>query len=171
MKFMKTYSGYKFFPEINFITNISLIDIAHSLSNQCRYGGHAPEFYSVAEHSILMTEWALSNGMSSNVTKWCLMHDASEAYVTDVPTPVKDLCGDFKIVENKVQDQIARRFRLDSMNVPEEVHAIDKRILLTEMQRFDGIQRENSLDVELQFWSPKEAKQEFLALAKFLGIS
>lgn len=59
-------------------------DIAHALSNQCRFGGHLPKFYSVAQHSILCAEYVKPEHKLA-----ALMHDASEAYLLDIPRPIK----------------------------------------------------------------------------------
>lgn len=69
---------------------IDLHDIASALSKLCRFGGHCQQFYSVAEHSILAAKMMRQrNGGNPALIRWALLHDASEAYVVDIPRPAK----------------------------------------------------------------------------------
>lgn len=88
-------------------------DIAHALSNTCRFAGHV-NFYSVAEHSIRVASWLESKGASPQVQLAGLLHDASEAYLLDIPRPWKGLVsiGDqsYLQVEDQVNDVLMRQF-------------------------------------------------------------
>jgi len=64
---------------------ICIEDIAHALSMQCRFGGHLPYFYSVAQHSINCSFLVDTPCLKLEV----LMHDASEAYLLGIPSPIK----------------------------------------------------------------------------------
>src|ERR1017187_10636100 len=75
-----TFSGIHFWPLLPNPADIRIEDIAHALSNQCRFAGHAREFYSVAEHSVRVSQLCPPED-----ALWGLLHDASEAYLTDVP--------------------------------------------------------------------------------------
>lgn len=90
---------------------IKIEDIAHSLSMQCRFGGHCSRFYSVAEHSVFVSE--IVNPVHALEG---LLHDGSEGYVTDLPTPIKKMCKDFEEIEAKFYRKICRRF-----GIPEEM--------------------------------------------------
>lgn len=70
-------------------SRLSIIDIAHALSNSCRYGGHCPKFYSVAEHSVLVHNLMEKERFPKPALFAGLMHDAEEAYLMDMPTPIK----------------------------------------------------------------------------------
>jgi len=68
---------------------VSAEDIAHALSQLCRYNGHTHRFYSVAEHSVLVSDWLASQGHRPGIVLAGLLHDAHEAYVSDLPAPLK----------------------------------------------------------------------------------
>lgn len=88
-------------PEI-----IDVEDIAHSLSLQCRFSGHTSRFYSVAEHSVRVAQHLSDRGHGPLVVLQGLFHDASEAYLLDVPSPIKQYLGPYKGIENKLMDVI-----------------------------------------------------------------
>lgn len=103
-------------------------EIATALSNLCRYTGHVCKFYSVAEHSVLVSR-LLPDGLAL-----CgLLHDASEAYLGDVSSPLKKLLPDYKRIEERVEQAIARQFGF-SFPYPTEVHEADKRMYWQERQ-------------------------------------
>jgi hypothetical protein len=81
---MQTYTGRQFWPIDPRADEIDIVDIAHALSQQCRFAGHCKSFYSVATHS-----WHTSNVCNSENALWGLLHDAAEAYLVDLPTPIK----------------------------------------------------------------------------------
>lgn len=102
---IRTYSGQYvnvFDPDP---ATITLQDIAHSLSQQCRFGGHLPHFYSVAQHSIqVMRNVAPEHKIAA------LLHDASEAYLLDIPSPVKPHLTNYKEIEDRIMRVIAEKF-------------------------------------------------------------
>lgn len=81
---MQTYTGKAFYPLDPRPEDIDIVDIAHALSQLCRFGGHCNRFYSVAEHSVLV-----SHSVPPQYALEALLHDATEAYVVDVPRPLK----------------------------------------------------------------------------------
>ncbi|MFN8238611.1 MAG: hypothetical protein U0T77_10625 [Chitinophagales bacterium] len=98
-------------------------DIAHALSNQCRFGGHLPQFYSVAQHSWLCTQ------LISDKNKYnALMHDSSEAYLLDIPTPLKSLLTNYKEIEDRLMKVLAEKFQFE-YPLNDEVKSIDKIVL------------------------------------------
>lgn len=103
-------------------------EIATALSNICRYTGHVNKFYSVAEHSVLV-----SRLVPSRLALAGLLHDASEAFVGDVSSPLKKLLPEYKRIEERVQEAIADQFGLP-YPFPQEVHEADKRMYWNERQ-------------------------------------
>ncbi|EKN01099.1 YfbR-like 5'-deoxynucleotidase [Acidocella sp. MX-AZ02] len=108
--------------------DIRIEDIAHALANTCRFAGHCQPFYSVAEHSVRVA-------LCSRVPSWlkfdALMHDAAEAYLGDIPTPLKRLVPEFREVERRIEDAIEARFGCHQIH-HELVKAADLALLATE---------------------------------------
>lgn len=98
---------------------ILLPDIAHSLSFQCRFGGHLPYFYSVAEHSMNVARLVAPVHRLA-----ALMHDASEAYLLDMPSPIKENLGDYRAIEENLMAVIAKKFDFE-WPMPKEVKEAD----------------------------------------------
>lgn len=103
-------------------------EIAHALSNLCRYTGHVNRFYSVAEHSVLV-----SRLVPSELALCALLHDASEAFIGDVSSPLKKLLPAYGEIEERIQRSIARHFNLP-YPYPAPVHEADKRMYWQERQ-------------------------------------
>jgi hypothetical protein len=163
--FMQTATGRKFWPLDPRADEVFIEDIAHSLSLQCRYAGHCLRFYSVAEHCVLMARKLRWEGV--DVALDALLHDAAEAYTVDVPRPLKRHLVGYKETEAKVMDAIAERFGLAD-EMPAIVHDADNRIIGDELAnlvpmdwhtRYAG----QELGVELKYWSPEKAREEFMA--------
>lgn len=164
-KWMQTFTGRAFWPLDARPTEVSAIDIAHSLSMQCRYAGHTKVFYSVAEHSCL-----ISDAVAPENALWGLLHDATEAYLVDLPRPVKQSPGfeNYVIVEDRLMEVIAERFELP-LPMPAEVKLADNRILIDERDALmaapprDWALNVERLGVSIHGWSPWQAKEQWLA--------
>lgn len=100
--------------------------IATALSNICRYTGHVEKFYSVAEHSVLV-----SHLVPSRYALEGLLHDASEAFLGDVSSPLKKLLPDYRKIEDRVQEAISSFYGLQ-YPFPKEIHEADKRMYWNE---------------------------------------
>lgn len=142
--------------------DIKIEDIAHSLAHQCRWGGHCPKFYSVAQHCVHAAE------ICRTAKLWALMHDAAEAYVSDLPFPVKERFPDFKRLEDQVHEKIAIRFNLH-WPMPRLIKAIDLILYRTEVRdlfgdrfRWEPLDGITPWSETLVPWSPDRAKEEFL---------
>lgn len=178
---MQTYLGLRFWPLDPRPEDVSFRDIAHALAMQCRYGGHCMRFYSVAEHSVLLARWVLEHGSGDPLERrtlalWLILHDASEAYLSDMIRPLKRFMPEYRVAEDRVQWAIYERYGLDPAMEPREVKQLDNRILMDERAQamrptgddwhFGG--ETDPLGVTLRFWSPDQAKAEFLATFQML---
>lgn len=163
-EWLSTVSGRRFPVMEPTPDDIHLEDIAHALGMQCRYNGHVKRFYSVAEHCILMARAATPEN-----ALWALLHDAAEAYVGDMIRPIKRHLPEFSEIEDRVLRALAQKFGLPE-EIPEEVHILDNRILLTERSALLhvrpgevwGPEHLEPLDVDIHAWSPGRASARFL---------
>lgn len=124
--YIETFSGRRFYflnpqPE-----DIDIKDIAHALSMNCRYTGHCDRFYSVAELS-----WHMSRMAPEGLEMACLLHDASEAYITDIASPIKQHLPDYQEMEDRLMKAIASKFGFDYPLNPIVKH-LDLTMLSTE---------------------------------------
>ena len=125
---IQTYSGIKFYPLEPDLDKITIIDIAHALSLLCRYNGHCSKFYSIAQHSVIISK------LCSEENALCgLLHDAAEAYISDIPRPVKHRLLGFEEIENNLLSVIFERFNV-SGTITDEIKELDARICLNEGQ-------------------------------------
>jgi hypothetical protein len=161
---MQTYSGRRFYPLDPQAEDLYLGDIAHALSLLCRYGGHVDRFYSVAEHCVLMSE-----AVAPEHALAALLHDATEAYVVDVPRPLKAVLLDYSPIEDRLWRVIAGRYGI-SATLPVEVVEADSRILLTERtalmpraERWSQDDEYEPLPVQVTGWLPIDAEEAWLA--------
>ena len=106
MSSIKTYTGVMFDPLNPNLELIDILDIAHALSMLCRANGHFRSFYSVGQHCINCMKEAAARGFSERVQLACLLHDASEAYLSDVTRPVKQELPKYLEIEKPLQDAI-----------------------------------------------------------------
>jgi hypothetical protein len=134
-KSITTYSGIDFYPLDASEEEILIEDISHALSMMCRGNGHLKHFYSVAQHSINCAMEARARNYSSRVQLACLLHDGSEAYLSDITRPVKHLLPRYLEIEDILQSQIYERFGLMKMTESEmeQVKEIDDAMLYYEM--------------------------------------
>lgn len=110
MSCITTYTGKSFDPLTATTAEIDITDIAHALHLLCRANGHFPHFYSVAQHSINCAKEAKARGYSERIQLGCLLHDASEAYMSDVTRPVKKLLPDYLKTEERLQNVIFNKW-------------------------------------------------------------
>ena len=113
---IETFSGEKFYFLEPTPDMVHIEDIAHSLSHQCRFAGHVSKFYSVAEHSINvcnLVQLSTKHRAPQKLYLQALLHDASESYLIDVPSPLKQHLPGYKDIEFRVMACIAQRFNFE----------------------------------------------------------
>lgn len=159
---IQVYTGRPFWPLDPRPDEIDIEDIAHALSMKCRYGGHCLRFYSVAEHSVLV-----SRHVPAHDAFWGLMHDAAEAYLADIPRPVKRDLRDWRVIEARVMDAVAARFGM-APSEPASVKHVDLAItsderaaIMAEGPPWGGLPP--PVGAAIRCLSPTEAKAAFLA--------
>ena len=136
------------------LEDINIEDGAHGLSLLCRYGGHSPKFYSVAQHSVLCS---LEKGTPKEQMEF-LLHDLTEGFgMVDLPSPVKRQIPEYVRIENNLQKIICQRFDL-SYPLSKKTHEVDRKMLEFEYKSF--FEKPNDL---FDFWSPEKSKEKFLA--------
>lgn len=172
---IQTYTGKKFYPLDPRKEDIDIIDIAHALSLSCRFVGHCTEFYSVAQHSILV-----SNHMSSNRELAGLLHDASEVYISDLARPFKllEINKEYKKIEAIIMEIIYDKFNVKmDEDIEKEIKIIDERALYTEKRdlmvsgikwvREDYVQPfKDKIKTSFPFQVKKDFLKEFYILTK-----
>lgn len=174
--FIETFTGRRFQPLDPDFAEIDVRDIAHSLSQQCRFTGHTICPYSVAEHSVRVRELVKSWDAPLSVQLWALMHDASEAYLVDIPSPLKctpvfDL---YRTAEKRLMNAVCMRFGL-SMDEPAMVSRADAVLVATEARdlmpyRYEHWTKlkERPLVEKILPWGHEIAEREFFAAYKEL---
>jgi len=161
-----TFSGICFRPLDPQPEDIRVQDIAHALSLQPRFGGHTRRFYSIAQHSVLVSQLCPHEN-----ALWGLLHDASEAYLQDVVRPLKELAEfeAYRVTERRLQRCIVERFGLEPEQ-PASVTEADDWMLAVEYRDLmtpvtDPYIAEPPAHVTVsitQPWSPETAERKFL---------
>lgn len=198
MTWIQTSTGKAFELIKPSLAMVDIIDIARGLSHLCRYCGQVQKFYSVAQHSVVVSvqieqamlrqigetrgSGTLKREQDAEITAtafWGLMHDAAEAYCGDMTAPVKQVlraCDDleFDDMEARIMQVICRKFGM-ALKAPEIVHEYDLRVLATERRGMflpggrDWELPYGPLDVAILPWSSEEAYTKFLARFDELG--
>jgi hypothetical protein len=130
---IRTFTGKKFWPLNPREEDVCIEDIAHALALRNRFSGHTRLPYSVAEHSALMVDKLATWNYEKNVLRWALLHDATEAYLPDIPTPIKPLIAGFVEIESRLMKVIASKFGLEG-EMPSIVKDVDQQICKAEMR-------------------------------------
>jgi len=148
--------------------DILIEDIAHALSMICRFGGHTSRFYSVAEHSIRVAGQLESYEANEDYQLAGLMHDAEEAYLPDIPRPIKADMPEAKEIYRRLNQAIMFKFRIPETIDWSIIKDFDNRLCLTEAKQFGLYNKDwDSLGREFRNlpefgWSPEAAEIIFL---------
>lgn len=161
--FINTYRGHRFTFDPIDPDAIDIWDIAHALSHQCRFAGHTNMLYSVAQHSLLIAEKVPG---SSDDKLNALLHDATEAYVCDIPSPLKKVIGGrYDGLHNAILSAIYHKYMGPTEFQPRAiVKAYDEVAVTFEAQAFFGLEvgelAEHGFNVKAvgswHPWDPKE---------------
>lgn len=148
-------------------SQVTVEDIASALSNVCRFSGHLPRFYSVAQHLV-----NTSRIVPEEHAFTALMHDTAEAFTNDLPTPLKYALPIFKELEEKIESAMSKKFDFQ-YPYPDAIKLADTQMLLleknyvkedkNEWQYYKDVKFKHLKPlVDLDSWQPRRAKREFL---------
>ena len=173
MSFITTYTK-KYFDPLNVDESLlDIKDIAHALSLICRGNGHVQYFYSVAQHSLACAKEAKTRGYSKEVLLGCLLHDASEAYLSDVTRPIKQELTYYLEVEDVLQNNIWKHFIGKALTeedkrlifeIDDEMLSLELKELLNEEINDDYLKLERKVD--LSFVAFETIENEFIEFYK-----
>jgi hypothetical protein len=168
---IQTYTGRAFHFDDFSSADICIEDIAHSLSMECRYGGHTAWHYSVAQHSVHVYDALLGETGDRMTLRQGLLHDAPEAYAKDIPRPLKARLGEgYKHFDSRIWAAICAKYKLKFELTP-IIKEIDLRIALDEKRallckgekEWTGISSAfKPTWISIPEWSPSRAKAEFM---------
>ena len=178
--FIQTLSGRRVNPLDAAADDIDPADIARALSNLCRFGGHSKAFYSVAQHSAIVCDLLEQRGgATADELMAALLHDAAEAYLGDLPHPLKhrsELGAEFKRAETRLEAVIEHRF--DLPDAAARIKPIDRALLATERRTFSKVawnwpelEGVEPLDLAIEPWEPDRAQREFLERYERLEVA
>jgi uncharacterized protein len=172
----QTVSGVQFWPLDPRVEDICLGDIATGLSNMCRFGGQIDRLYSVAQHSVLV---AMS--LPHHLRRQGLLHDATEAYLVDVPRPIKRHLVNYVAIECRLAACIGDRFCVELCELDPLTKLADERALATEKRDLLvpppapwGEPQGEPVEpwrAKITPWTPEQARKQFMGLAIMLGLS
>jgi hypothetical protein len=124
-----TFTGLELFPLVLTEANVRILDIAHSLARQCRYGGHVScENFSIAEHSVLV-----SSLVPPEDSLWGLLHAGDKAYLPDLPPQIKCALPDYQLASHRLRAVVLRRFGLPPEE-PASVREAEQRVAGVEIR-------------------------------------
>jgi 5'-deoxynucleotidase YfbR-like HD superfamily hydrolase len=169
--FIQTLSGRRINPLDAAPEDIDPGDIAGALANLCRFGGHSRGFYSVAQHSLIVCDLLDEQGATADELMAALLHDAAEAYLGDLPHPLKhrsELGAAFRVAEKRLEAVINERFALPEAAA--RIKPLDKALLATERRIFSEVtwhwpelDGAEELAIEIEPWDAARALAEFSA--------
>ena len=167
---IQTVSGARINPFTADAAAISIDDIARALANLCRFGGHCRAFYSVAQHSCHVADFVDARGGTADETHWALLHDAAEAYLGDLPHPIKQhssLGQLYREAEERLQAVICECFGLQPTpplvvkEVDRGMLAAERRDLMLDAWVWPELTGVEPIAIEISPWPPDRAADEF----------
>lgn len=171
MSYITTYTGKHFDPITPDKNLIDIRDIAHALSLICRGNGHVKTFFSVGQHCINAAKEAILRGYSDRVILACLIHDAGEAYLSDVPRPVKPSMPEYNQLEDRLLNMVYEKFLGSPLTEEEQrlVKSVDNDLLYYDLKELlnevlDVPAPSLHISLNYNFVPFDEIEQNFLAL-------
>ena len=165
-KYMTTYTGKSFSVFDVDVTQIDIVDIAHALSLLCRGNGHLKHFYSVAQHSINCALEAKACGYSTKLQLACLLHDATEAYLSDLIRPVKQRMPMYSEIEDSLMKVIFERFGIGDMLSDKQWKEIDDQMCLYDLEHLMNIKdfpkAKTVIQPDIKYYEHKVIEERFL---------
>ena len=139
-EYITTYGGTHFYPTAPRAEDIHITDIAHALSLICRGNGHVKTFFSVGQHCIFCAREAAARGHGGRIVLACLLHDAGECYLSDVPRPFKRELPMYREREGRLLELIYEKFLGQPLSPEEQaaVKAIDDDLLYYDLKTLLG---------------------------------
>jgi hypothetical protein len=163
---IRTFTGGKVYYFEPHKSNIEIEDVAHALSLICRFNGAVTSFYSVAQHSVFVCDMIYNDTKDKSLAYTGLMHDASEAFISDVPSPFKSHFAGYKKAEKRMEKWLAARFDFD-FPYNDIIKRYDLRALSTEMRDLmivaDNENLPEPFDIKINPKGPKQAERMFMA--------
>ena len=171
MSYITTYTGKHFDPTNPDMTQVDIKDIAHALSLICRGNGQVKSFFSVGQHCINAAKEASARGYSNRVILACLLHDAGESYLSDVPRPLKPSMPEYVRTEEHLLDFIYEKYLGSKLDEEEQrlVKSIDNDLLYYDLKELLNEVSESSepellISLSYEFVSFAQVEQEYLNL-------
>ncbi|WP_295288562.1 HD domain-containing protein [uncultured Catenibacterium sp.] len=168
---MNLFSGHRIDPLHIKEDDIHLEDIAHALSLICRGNGHIKYFYSVAQHSLNCAKEAQNRGYSKDVVLSCLFHDASEAYMSDLITPIKKQMKEYQMIEDQLLEIIFQAFHIQLQDEEKTIwKEMDHLLLEAELKEMMPLEEDRPTVTlisvpDLKEHNYREIEEEFKAYA------
>lgn len=164
--YISTYTNKHFHFMSPSEDEVCIEDIAQALSNLCRFSGHVKEFYSVAEHSIILADYVMDKYGNADMALTALLHDASEAYIVDVPRPIKPYLTNYQDIEGGISKVINNVFKVHPMC--DVIKDLDHNIVCDEAKVLfksvpDWVQYYKEVGVTLRMYTPEEAREAFMS--------
>jgi len=173
--YITTYGGTHFFPTEPDMKDFHISDVAHALSLICRGNGHVKQFFSVGQHCIDCALEAEARGYSKRVVLACLLHDASEAYMSDVPRPFKKYLKDYAVFEDRLLSLVYRKYLGSDVSEEEQglIKQIDNDVLAYDLLYLLGEGCEEDLpdmkrEISYKARPFEEVEQEYMQLFQIL---
>ncbi len=170
-EYIMTYTGLKFYPTRPDVNYVRVEDIAHALSLTCRGNGQVKTFFSVGQHCVNCALEAKARGYSPRMVLACLLHDASESYMSDVPRPFKQFLKEYNEMEEKLLDMIYEKYLGSTLTAEEQamLKKVDDDMLYFDLKYLLGVEPEFEepkvhIDISFDFVPFEKVEKQYIAI-------